>query len=148
MAKIAKFEDRNVDLSSLFNRVREMLIQEKFRVTKEDATEYAYHLKGMKTGVTRIIIGATRDIEIVIAGEPDSFAVAVMVGAWGKNIAISTVTGYVVASAVAAPAFAAGTIAAAGSYITAKRFEQDFFDDILKEIERHSQSSTQKTSRT
>jgi hypothetical protein len=33
------------------------------------------------------------------------------------------------------PAFATGTIAAAGSYVTAKRFEQDFFDGILSEIE-------------
>ena len=40
----------------------------------------------------------------------------------------------VAATAVAAPAVAVGAIAAAGSYISARKFEGDFFDKIKDEI--------------
>lgn len=72
----------------------------------------------------------------MIAGDPDNFAVVIIVGAWGKNLAISAATGFVVASTIAAPALVVGSIAAAGSYVTAKKFEESLFNQIKKEIEK------------
>ncbi len=138
MTKISTFEGKNVDLKTLYDNVKGMVLNEKFNITKDEATENSYHLRAIKTGVARIIIGATRDIEVIVAGEPDAFAVCVMVGAWGKNIAFSTATGYIVATAAAGPAIAAGAIAAAGSFVSAKTFEENFFNKITDEIEKLS----------
>ena len=146
MTKVGSFEERNVDLKKLYGNVKNMLTAENFRITRDEATENSYHLKANKAGVTRIIVGATRNVELVIAGEPNAFAVTLSVGAWGKNLATSAgagagaglATGYVVASLVAAPAVAVGTVAAAGSYITAKKFEGDFWNKITAEVNKLS----------
>jgi len=142
MTKVGTFENKNVDLAKLYDNIKKMVVAEKFGITRDETTENSYHLKANKTGVTRIIVGAIRNVELVIAGEPDAFAVTLSVGAWGRNLALSTATaattGYVVATiaatAVAAPAVAVGAIAAAGSYVSARNFEGDFFDKIKGEI--------------
>jgi hypothetical protein len=132
VTKLLHVEGRNVDLAKLYSSVKNFLLGEKFKIVKDDLTEKAYHLRAVKTQVTRIIVGAVRDVEVIIAGDPNNFAVIVLVGAWGKNLAISATTGFVIASTVAAPAaLAVGSVAAAGSYITARMFE----DRILGEIE-------------
>jgi len=132
VTELLHIEGRNVDLAKLYGNVKNFLVGERFKIVKDDETEKAYHLRAVKTQVTRIIVGAVRDVEVIIAGDPNNFAVIVLVGAWGKNLAISATTGFVVASTVAAPAaLAVGSVAAAGSYITARMFE----DRILGEIE-------------
>ena len=136
MTKVGSFEGRNVNLSKLYLKAKDMLMEQKFGITKDEITENTYHLRAIKQGVARIILGATRDVSLVIAGEPNAFAVTLSVGAWGKNLAISGATGFVVASAVAAPAAPVGAIAAAGSYVTAKRFEGDFWNKINDEIDK------------
>jgi hypothetical protein len=129
-------EGKNVDLAKLYNIIKKDLIEENFKVVKDDLTEKAYHIRAVKTHVTRIIIGAARDVEIIIAGDPNNFAVVILVGAWGKNLAVSATTGFVVASTIAAPAaLAVGSIAAAGSYITAKMFEDKLLEEIQENIE-------------
>ena len=138
MTKVGTFEGRNVDLKRLYGNVKKMLMDEKFGITKDEATENAHHLKAVKRGVTRIILGQVRDVSLVIAGEPNAFAVTLSVGAWGKNLAITGAAGYVVASAVAAPAAPVGAIAAAGSYITAKKFEGNFWNKITAEVNKLS----------
>ena len=138
MTNIIQITNRNIDLAQLYHNIKDALREENFKITKDDVTEYTYHMRAVKTNVTRIIVGAARDIELVIAGEPNNFAVAIMVGAWGKNIAISSVTGFVIASTVAAPALVAGTIAAAGSFLTARVFEEKLNKDIMKMIEAYA----------
>ena len=134
MTKVGSFEGKNVDLKKLYVNVKAMLAEESFRLTKDETTESSYHLKAVKRGVTRIILGQMRDVSLVIAGEPNAFAVTLSVGAWGKNLAITGAAGYVVASAVAPPAAVVGTVAAAGSFVTAKKFEGDFWNKITEEI--------------
>lgn len=141
MTKLVKVEGKKVDLKALYDRVKGMLLKDNFRITKDEETENAYHLKANKAGVTRIVIGAVRDVEVIVAGDPDIFAVVLIVGAWGKNIAFSTTTGYVVASAATGLGAAAGAVAAVGSFIMAKAFEDKLFEKILAEIEENSSKS-------
>ena len=136
MTKVGSFDGRNVNLSKLYFKAKDMLMEKKFGITKDEVTVNTYHLRATKQGVARIILGATRDVSLVIAGEPNAFAVTLSVGAWGKNLATSAGAGYVVASLVAAPAVAVGAVAVAGSYITAKKFEEDFWNKINDEIDK------------
>lgn len=134
MTKLSKFEKLGVDLDKLAEKIRKLLEKEKFKIVKDDRTENAIHLRAVKSQITRIVLGSARDIEIVIAGDPDNFALILVVGAWGKNLAISATTGFVIASTVAAPAVAVGTVLAAGSYLTSVNFEEKLFDRIEKEV--------------
>jgi len=142
MTRLMKVEGKSVDLNRLYASIKKMLEEEKFRIVKDDVTENAYHLRAVKTQVTRIIIGAARDVEVVVAGDPDNFAVVLIVGSWGKNLAISGATGFVVASTVAAPAVVVGTVAAAGSYLTAIKFEEQVYRRIEEEIRKQKKQST------
>lgn len=143
MTRLMKVAGGAVDLGMLYASIKRMLEDEKFRIVRDDVTENAYHIRGVKTQVTRIIVGAARDVEVVIAGDPDNFAVVLIVGAWGKNLAISGATGFVVASTVAAPAAAVvGTVAAAGSYLTAVKFEERLYKRIEEEIRKQKKRST------
>lgn len=134
MTKIIKFEELNVDLDRLSERIRKLLEDDKFKIVKDDRTENATHIRAVKSQITRIVIGTARDVELVIAGDPNNFAVILIVGAWGKNLATSATAGFVVASMVAAPAVAVGTVFAAGSYLTSVNFEEKLLDKIEKEV--------------
>lgn len=133
MTRVQVFKGKNTPLETLYRRVRKKLLEDDFRVTSEVQTDHVYHLRAEKTGVTEIIIGAVRDVEIIIAGESNSFAVIFTVGAWGKNIVSSGSTGYIVTSLIAGPAAVYGGLAATTSYIRAVAYEGDFW----KEIEKH-----------
>jgi len=139
VTKLLHMEGKNTDLEKLYASVKNFLLKENFNIVKDDVTEKAYHLRAVKTHVTRIIIGAARDVEVVIAGDPNNYAVIILVGAWGKNMAVSATTGFIIASTVAAPAaLAVGSIAAAGSYLTAKMFEEKLHDKIASKISEFS----------
>ena len=132
------FRDLGVNLDKLAQKVKKLLEKEKFKIVKDDRTENAIHIRAIKDQITRIVIGTARDIELVIAGDPDNFIVALTVGAWGKNMAISATAGFLVASTVAAPAMAVGTVLAAGSYLTSINFEEGLFDRIEEQVKRLS----------
>jgi len=142
VTRLMKVEGKSVDLSKLYAGIKKMLEDEKFRIVKDDVTENAYHIRAVKTQVTRIILGAARDVEVVVAGDPDNFAVVLIVSSWGKNLAISGATGFVIASTVAAPAVVVGTVAAAGSYLTAVKFEEQLCKRIEEEISKQKKQST------
>ncbi len=134
MTKAETFKGKGVEIPRLYASTKKMLENDRFRVIKDEATESVYHLKAERTGVTQIVIGAARDVELVIAGDPDAFAVVLSVGAWGKNISFSGTAGYVVASVAGGPAMAFGTIAATGSYVRAITFENDLWKRLLNEV--------------
>lgn|GEM_PF-4690463 len=142
MTKTQLFKNKAINLETLYRKIKRRLLEDDFRLTSEVQTEHVYHLRAEKTGVTEIIIGAVRDIELIIAGEPNSFAVIFTVGAWGKNLAISGATGFIVASTIAAPAVVVGTVAAAGSYLTAIKFEEQLYKRIEDEIRKQKKQST------
>lgn len=144
MTKTQLFKGKAVNLETLYRKIKRRLLEDDFRLTSEAQTEHVYHMRAEKTGVTEIIIGAVRDIELIIAGEPDSFAVIFTVGAWGKNIVSSGSTGYIVTSLIAGPAAVYGGLAATTSYIRAVAYEGDFWMEIEKYIDLQSKESKRK----
>ena len=135
MTRVQIFKVKKVDLGSLYKRLKRSIEDDNFKVTSDVVTENVYHLKAEKTGLKQIIIGSVRDIELVIAGDPSSFAVVFNAGAWGQNLSITGSAGYIVATLVEGPALAWGGIAAAGSYVKAVAYERDFWQIILNEVD-------------
>ena len=136
MTKIQIFNNKKIELNKLYNGIKNNLVEDKFHVTSDVQTDNVYHLRAEKTGVTEIIIGAVKDIELIIAGDEESFAVVFTAGAWGKNMITSGSTGFMVASLLAAPAAFYGGAAATSSFVRAIAYEKDAWQMIEKEIER------------
>lgn len=136
MTKIQIVKNKKIDLDTLYNGIKKKFVEDKFHITSDVQTDFVYHLRAEKTGVTQIIIGAVKDIELIIAGDEDSFAIVFTAGAWGKNMITSGSAGYMVASLLAAPAAFYGGAAATGSYVRAVAYEQEAMQMIEKEIER------------
>ena len=135
MTKIKIIKDKKINLDTLYNRIKKNLLEDKFHITSDVQTDNVYHLRAEKTGVTEIIIGAVKDIELIIAGDEDAFAVVFTAGAWGKNMLTSGSTGFMVASLLAAPAAFYGGAAATGSFVRAVAYEMEAMQMIEKEIE-------------
>jgi len=144
LTKTQLFKNKAVNLETFYRKIKRRLLKDDFRLTSEAMTEHVYHMRAEKTGVTEIIIGAVRDIELIIAGEPNSFAVIFTVGAWGKNIVSSGSTGYIVTSLISGPAVVYGGLAATTSYVRAMAYENDFWKEIEKYIELQSKETKHK----
>ena len=135
MTKIQLVKNKKIEPKRLYNKVKTKLLEDDFHVTSDVQTDSVYHLRAEKTGVTEIIIGAVKDIELIVAGDLDSFAIVFSVGAWGKNMVTSGSTGYIVTSMLAGPAVFYGGMAATGSFVRAIAYEQEIWHIINKEIE-------------
>ena len=144
MTRVQIFKGKGADLGSLYKRLKRNIEEDNFHITSDVVTENVYHLRAEKTGLKQIIIGSIRDIELVVAGDPSSFAVVFNAGAWGQNLSITGSAGYIVATLVEGPALAWGGIAAAGSYVKAVAYERDFWQVILNEVEFQAKSATKK----
>ncbi len=128
MTKAEIFTGLNVDLEDLYKRLKMLLVEENFKFTKDEITESTYHLRAVKSGLTTVIAGATRDVELVIAGEPNIFTITFRVGAWGKNLALPATAGTVLIGPQA------GTVLGAVAFISAKVFEDRTWKNIKIEI--------------
>jgi len=144
VTRVQILKGKNVDLGSIYKRLRRSIEDDNFNVTSDVVTENVYHLRAEKTGLKNIIIGSVRDIELVIAGDPSSFAIVFNVGAWGQNLSITGSAGYIVATLVEGPAIAWGGIAAAGSYVKAVAYERDFWQTIMNEVDFQVKSDKKK----
>lgn len=140
MTKIQIIKNKKMEPRSLYNKIKNKLVEDNFHITSDVQTDYVYHLRAEKTGVTEIIIGAVKDIELIIAGERESFAIVFTVGAWGKNMVTSGSTGYIVTSLLAGPAVFYGGMAATGSFVRAIGYEQEIWHLINKELEKPTRS--------
>ena len=136
MTKIQIVKNKKIEPETLYNRIKGKLLEDNFHFTSDVQTDYVYHLRAEKTGVTEIIIGAVKDIELIIAGDKDSFAIVFTVGSWGKNLVTSGSTGYIVTSLLAGPAVFYGGMAATGSFVRAVAYEHEIWQLINKEIEK------------
>jgi len=67
MTKIQIVKNKKIEIKTLYNRIKTKLVEDNFHITSDVQTDYVYHLRAEKTGVTEIIIGAVKDIELIIA---------------------------------------------------------------------------------
>jgi hypothetical protein len=132
MAKMAMFEGKNVDLKEFRKDVRNMLKEEKFGIKNYERNENTFLLKAEKTDIGRIVLGGTKDVSLVITGDSDSFVVSSNVEAWGKNLTLTGKTGLILAGPDV------GTTLDAGSFVTAKKFEEDLWIKMDKKIKERS----------
>ena len=58
MTKVKIFRGLEVDLGHIYQRLKKMILKDNFKLIRDETTENVHHLKGEKTGITQIVVGA------------------------------------------------------------------------------------------
>lgn len=80
-------------------------------------------MKAKKTGLTKIVSGTIRDVDLIVAGDKGKFEVQLKTGAWGRDVLIPTIEGLAVFGIM-------GLAAAPAEAFFAHKFEEDLWKRI------------------
>ena len=87
------FTEKDVEPSDVYAHVKQFLTKNGFQVDSETARPNFWDLRASKRGVERIVVGAVRDADAVVAGARGKFEVQFKLGVWGKDLAVPAIEG-------------------------------------------------------
>lgn len=87
------FLEKDVDPSDVYVHLRQLLTADGFHVDSESSQADLWDLRASKRGTARIVLGAVRDADVVVAGTRGKFEVQFNLGIWGKDLAVPAVEG-------------------------------------------------------
>ena len=88
--KVVHFEGKNKDLNQLSLQIVQHLKAEGYK-TQTATKPLGIIIQAQKAGILRGIITADRAFSILIAGQPNDFAIHVGIGKWIQNLAVAAV---------------------------------------------------------
>ncbi len=121
-----------VDPKQLYEDVKQHLGSEGLTVILDEARDGFYDIKAHKSSILKAVMGAIREAEVMISGTPGSCDVTLRTGAWGRDVAIPAVEGFVVLGVIG------GVIGAGAGYYMAHEFEKKFWNWIKEDAQRIS----------
>lgn len=121
-----------VDPRHLYDDVKQHLISEGLTVILDEARDGFYDIKAHKSSIVKAVMGAIREAEVMISGNSTSCDVTLRTGAWGRDVAIPAVEGFVVLGVLG------GVIGAGAAYYMAHEFEKKFWTWIKEDAQRIS----------
>jgi len=88
MVKEGNWQNKNVDLKQLTEKIKKFFYANKFSEVQnfDDPNGTYIKIQARKTGVFRTLTSQRKAIQIIIRGESNNFQVSVSSGEWGKNI--------------------------------------------------------------
>lgn len=87
------FVEKDVEPSDVFAHLKQFLITNGFQVDSEVSRPNLWDLRASKRSTERIVLGAVRDADVVVAGTRGKFEVQFKIGVWGKDLAVPTIEG-------------------------------------------------------
>ena len=87
------FVEKDVEPSVVYAHLKQFLTENGFQVDTETTRPNFWDLRASKRGLSRIVLGAVRDADIVIAGTRGKFEVQFKLGVWGRDLAVPAVEG-------------------------------------------------------
>ena len=82
------FMNKNVDPETLYNRVKDLLEKQGFKITSEEAQDAHWDLHAKKSGLANIISGNARDVDLIVGGDSKTLSVQLHAGIWGSDFSI------------------------------------------------------------
>lgn len=82
------FMNKNVDPETLYNRAKELLEKQGFKITSEEAHDSYWDLHAKKSGLANIISGNARDVDLIVGGDRKTLSVQLHAGIWGRDFSI------------------------------------------------------------
>lgn len=126
----------NVDIDALLGSVVKHLQEQGLTVTVDENTPTFKAIRATKQSLLRAAIGAVREAEVDIARTSDGIELTLRTGAWGRDIAIPAIEGFVLLGGV-------GAVGGAGaSVLMAHDFEQKFWRWLDNEVRTASRGSS------
>ena len=91
MGKEGNWQDKNVDLKKLSEKVQQFFYDDGFSEVRLDTDPNGswFEIQARKTGALRTVISSRKAIHVIIKGSSEKFSVSVATGEWGKNFAVS-----------------------------------------------------------
>ena len=88
MVKEGNWQNKNVDLKQLTEKIKKFFYANKFSEVQnfDDPNGTYIKIQARKAGVFRTLTSQRKAIQIIIRGESNNFQVSVSSGEWGKNI--------------------------------------------------------------
>lgn len=87
------FVEKDIAPEDVFSHTKELLRNEGFKITSEDAKNSMWDLHARKSGTERIVLGRVRDVDVLVAGSRGKFEVQLHAGIWGRDLAIPAIEG-------------------------------------------------------
>ena len=87
------FLEKDVEPSDVYAHLKQLLIANGFEIDVESSRPNLWDLRASKRGTERIVLGAVRDADVVVAGRRGKFEVQFKLGIWGKDLAVPAVEG-------------------------------------------------------
>jgi hypothetical protein len=91
MGKEGDWQDKNVDLKKLAEKIHQFFHDDGFSEVRMEAdpNNTWFQIQARKTGALRTVVSSRKAIHVIIKGEPNKFVVSVGTGEWGKNFAVA-----------------------------------------------------------
>ena len=88
MVKEGAWQNKNVDLKQLTEKIKKFFYANKFSEVQnfDDPNGTYFQIQARKAGVFRTLTSQRKAIQVIIRGESNNFQVSVSSGEWGKNI--------------------------------------------------------------
>ena len=87
--KVVQFQNKNKDLNQLGEQIVQMLQSDGYKTQINPSAPAGIVIQAKKAGILRDIITADRAFTILIAGDPNNFAVHIGIGKWIQNLAVA-----------------------------------------------------------
>ncbi|MBX8632103.1 MAG: zinc-ribbon domain-containing protein [Thermoplasmata archaeon] len=123
----------NVDPKMLYEDVKQHLVSEGLKILLDEARDGFYEVKAHKGSALSVTIGAIRDVDVLITGNSTVCDVTLRTGAWGRDVAIPAVEGFIFFGILG------GAAAGGASYYMAHEFEKKFWNWLREDAQRISQ---------
>jgi hypothetical protein len=88
--KVLHYQNKNKNLDQLTNQIVQQLQSEGYK-TQTASAPLGRVIQAQKAGVLRDVITADRAFTILIAGQPNDFAIHIGIGKWVQNLAVAAV---------------------------------------------------------
>ncbi len=121
-----------VDPEQLYEDVKRHISSEGLTIILDEARSGFYDVKAHKTSILKAVMGAIREAEVMISGTSGSCDVTLRTGAWGRDVAIPAVEGFVIMGVIG------GAVGAGAAYYMAHEFEKKFWNWIKEDAQRIS----------
>lgn len=119
----------NVGFDSLATSILSHLRSRGMEVRLEEDLPHYKVLRGFKRGIVRTAIGAVRDVEVDLIESKNNLEVTLRTGAWGRDVAIPALEGFILLGVVGAAGGAGAGI------LMAHEFERQFWQWLEREID-------------
>ena len=146
MTEFERFTDVGLEIKTVFNEIKNIITQDKtFEVVNETLgeDEEGRHYRSLHAKMSgkkqlkiqnieierlaRGLVGAQREVIVIIRGEPEDFTIEIAAGKMTENFVASAITGAVIAGPI-------GLILPGVSVVFARKYEMDLKNKIVKAI--------------